>query len=232
MIERRRINVPAEPIGYDDAVREAKQLVARGEKAHATIDSTKMRLGELAHRVKPKYGEETITRFASDIGVAACTLRRCRSVFRAWNEIQAPAPKFAVAQELQSHPGRAEIIKRNPNLTKQQARKLMRGYKKSQEGAATQEEWERRDNRRRLKQLRRLANEGIREAEFVRGNVTAALREAIDPPLLETLRQAAEAWLKLVEFLEKVQRESRGDAGGRAAAGAALAEPQLCAGRG
>src|SRR5437660_1417507 len=103
----RRVRVePA--IDYDAAIAEGKQIVAQIEKSRERL----MRLGELAHRVEKRYRGETLKRFAAEIGIAACTLERCRSVYRAWqsDSKEAPAPKsFAVAQELQGHPDRFEL---------------------------------------------------------------------------------------------------------------------------
>src|SRR5262245_42978698 len=71
---------PPAAIFYDDAVEEAKKILKQ-------FDSGQMRLGELADKIEPKYGEHTLERFAADIGVAPCTLERYRSVYRAWPEI-------------------------------------------------------------------------------------------------------------------------------------------------
>ena len=73
-------------IAYDLAVREGKEIVAKRE-------ADDWRLGELADRVQPKYADRTLEKFAKAIGVAACTLERKRSVFRAWMDISEPAPK-------------------------------------------------------------------------------------------------------------------------------------------
>jgi hypothetical protein len=60
-----------------------------------------MRLGELADKLEPRYGDRTVAKFAAEIGIAACTLKRCLSVYRAWKGIEAPAPlSYAVLQEL------------------------------------------------------------------------------------------------------------------------------------
>src|SRR5437660_653857 len=109
-------------IDYDEAVREGKEIVAQTESSQG-----RLRLGELADQLQTSYGEQTLKRFAKDLGIASCTLARLRSVHRAWAEIEGPAPQFySVAQVLQAHPNRAAIVKANPQITKRQAMKLMR----------------------------------------------------------------------------------------------------------
>src|SRR5205823_3838698 len=86
-------------IDYDAAVTEGKKITQDTERGW-------MRLGELADRIEPRYDNQTLKRFAADIGIAACTLERRRSVYRAWAEApkSAPAPiSYTVAQELQTH---------------------------------------------------------------------------------------------------------------------------------
>jgi hypothetical protein len=100
--------------GYEKAVAEAKEILAKIESSRERL----MRVGELAANVEKLYGEQSLKRFAADIGMPACTLARCRSVFRAWAGKEAPAPvSFAVAQELQRHPDRFELVAENPNMT-------------------------------------------------------------------------------------------------------------------
>jgi hypothetical protein len=70
-----------------------------------------------------------VAKFAAEIGIAAFTLKRRLSVYRAWKGIEAPAPlSFAVLQELQDHPDRAEIVMEKPNLTKREARDIVRQH--------------------------------------------------------------------------------------------------------
>src|SRR4051794_10928722 len=119
-------------IDYETAIAEGKEIVSKIESSRDRL----MRLGELADEVGRGYGEGRLKRFASEIGIAACTLARCRSVFRAWPK-QAPAPKsYAVAQELQSHPNRLEIIGRNPDMTKREARQIRRRYDRERRPAS------------------------------------------------------------------------------------------------
>jgi hypothetical protein len=115
-------------IDYDDAVREGKQIIGEQKAAH----DKNMRLGELAHGVEKHYGEHALKKYAEDIG-ATChrTLGRYRSVYRAWMDApkEAAPPSFAVAQDLQDHPDRFEIVRREPNITSSAARKYMKAYR-------------------------------------------------------------------------------------------------------
>jgi hypothetical protein len=120
------------PIDYEEWVKEAQQIIAKGEE-------DQWRIAELAHLVETGYGEKKLQTFAKDIGMCPRTLERARSVWRAWAEIPEPAPKsfpFAIATALQSHPNRAKIVKNSPDLTRAQARKLMKAYKTETEAAA------------------------------------------------------------------------------------------------
>ena len=70
----------ADGLQFDDAVREAKQILARIEAEHR---QDQMRLGELADKVHTTYGGRSLPKFAKAIGIASCTLHRYRSVYRA-----------------------------------------------------------------------------------------------------------------------------------------------------
>jgi Subunit ChlI of Mg-chelatase len=103
----RRITVNLAPADLPkEGSHEGKKIVAQ---LNASRDRL-MRLGELAAGVEKQYNEEKLKQFAKDIGIPFCTLARCRSVYRAWQGKEAPAPKsYAVAQELQAHPEEAGL---------------------------------------------------------------------------------------------------------------------------
>jgi hypothetical protein len=139
-------------IPYEEAVSEGKEII---NKIEASQDR-KMRLGELADRIQPLYKDKTLAKFAKAIGIAPCTLARCRSVYRAWygedaaayearTGKKAPAPEsYSVAQELQTLPDRFEIIEENPTITKYFARgKRLKRKQKQQSGGLDGEtgEW-------------------------------------------------------------------------------------------
>jgi hypothetical protein len=197
------VQTEAEPkIDYDAAVAEAKKIIARME----TSQDRRMRLGELADQVEKSYGERKLERFAADIGMTACTLGRCRSVFRAWRTKKAPAPKsYSVAQELQTHPDRFELIRRNPNMTKHEARKIRHRLRKEQQGTAG---YLLEEQKRWFKAVVEHANAVLRAAAVldseVAPQVLQALREAIQPKLLPDLREAGKALIRFVPWFERV----------------------------
>jgi hypothetical protein len=190
-------------IDYETAVAEGKEIIAK-------IDSSRdrMRLGELADEVGRGYGEGRLERFAKEIGIAACTLARCRSVFRAWPK-EAPAPKsYAVAQELQAHPNRLEIIARKPDMTKSEARQIKRRHDRETRPAS---DHLREEAKRWFRNVVRRAGEVIRDATVADSEVSPNLRrltrEAVEPKLLPTLREAAEALIRLADYLEQLTQE-------------------------
>jgi anthranilate/para-aminobenzoate synthase component I len=202
---------PSQTINYDDAVREGKQILA-------DIDSKQdrlMRLGQLADAVETRYGEHKLKDFAKAIGIARCTLERCRSVYRAWAGNEAPAPKsYAVAQELQSHPDRFAIIRENPHLTKRAARKLRHEHRRREEAAArARDDWHREHSRRWFKSMIEHAQELIRDGELAQPEnkllepLRSSTRAAIQPELLPTLRAAGKAAIRLADFLERLAAE-------------------------
>ena len=109
-------------IDFDSAVAEAKEIIKR----QAT---DQLRLGELADRVEVKYGRGDLKKFADEIGVADCTVKRWRDTYRAW-PIGAPGRDlpYAVLRELITLPDRCEIASKNPDLTKSQAADIRRAY--------------------------------------------------------------------------------------------------------
>jgi hypothetical protein len=119
----------ANQVNYDEAVREAKHLLA-------AIDSHQWRLGELADRLEPRYGEKTLEKFAEAIGIAPCTVERYRDVYRAWKSIPAPGREsvsYSVMRELASleDDDKAKIVADNPTITKREARKIKDAHQKT-----------------------------------------------------------------------------------------------------
>ncbi len=127
---RKRAQQPDFIINYDEAVALAKQLVK-------DIKSDQMRLGELADRLQPKYGDKTLARFAKDIRVNVATVERWRSVYRKWKGKAAPGPLSAtVLKIIASHPQREklakELVKLVPEQRKRMAEIYMRDYRAGQ----------------------------------------------------------------------------------------------------
>jgi hypothetical protein len=161
-----------------------------------------MRLGELADRVEPKYGDKTLAKFAAAIGLQVATLNRCRSVYRAWKkiEIKGSSPKFALLQALQGHPKRDEII--NNIKTVREARTIMKDYRVAQ---GQEEDWRVEETRRWFGQAEKHAREGIQYGHPAKENLDSAiLRQALDEPdkLVATLRADAQGKNRLADIVE------------------------------
>lgn len=189
-------------ISFADAVSEGRDLITvmNGEERRIQL-----RLGELYARVERKYGDRTLAKFAKEIGVAACTLERYHSVFRAWEGIPAPGPvSYAVMRELQDHPQREEIVKENPKITKREAQKLKREREGKQKNNKSGN-WRLEEAKRWFRRVCSLANEVKREMERHK-EVARALREIVEPELLATLvpnlREGSAALLSLADHLE------------------------------
>lgn len=167
------------PIDYDEAVHEGQQLLQR-------IENTQLRLGEIAHRVEPRYGDQTLARFAEAIGIDPESLKRYRSVYRAWADIRAPGPilTYAVARELAGHPDREAIVAAQPAITKRQAQQKMLEYR-SLDGVARQ------------RRLLKLAREVIRETEDSDWDAGS-----LQPGVADTVRRAADALTRTADILE------------------------------
>jgi hypothetical protein len=137
---------PAPEITWEDAVAEGKRLVAEANQMIATADRNDWRLAELIDRVVTKYNENSLAKFAHDIGMAACTAKRRRTTYRNWKEILKGDPglrlslSYAVARELEKHPDRARLIKKYPEMTKRKAADLMKEYRETPE-SKIQQEW-------------------------------------------------------------------------------------------
>lgn len=106
-------------IDYDEAVRVAHELEERRQWV----------LGDLANRLKPKYGAETLQRFADDIGVHYNTLRDYRAVVRNWPETEEQnhgrPSNWSVAKELYAQEDRYELVAENPDMNSHEARVLV-----------------------------------------------------------------------------------------------------------
>jgi len=119
-------------IPYDDAVTEGKQIIK-------DMENRCWRLGDLADRVEWKYGDQTLKKFAEQIGVNPRTLLGCRTVARAWPEINRRRfISFEVAKALMAQPDREEIVQNNPGLKIKEARQIA----KERRGAGSEDEEE------------------------------------------------------------------------------------------
>ena len=206
-------SAPTDTINYDEAVHEAKGIVAKIDDA----ERGQLRLGELAHKLDKKYGDRTLAKFAAEIGVAKCTLDRYQTVYRAWEGKLAPGPistSYAVLRELQTHPDRAEIIRKNPNLTKREAHERMRELKgaaktKQEQEQEQEDEWLKHD-RKWFKDLVAVANEASRVAgvldEYTPEQLDK-LRQAVDPKLLMYVRGGGRMLFRVANRLAELLGE-------------------------
>jgi hypothetical protein len=201
-------SAPTDTIPYDDAVSEGKEILAKIEDA----ERGQLRLGELADRLEPKYGDRTLAKFAKALDIAPCTLKRYLSVYRAWKGIGAPGPQsvsYSVLRELETHPDRAQIIQDRPNLTKREAHDLMRKY----EGAAEEKQKQDQEDdwlkhsRKWFKDLVALANE-VHRAACVADECTSEqldnLLQVIDPGSLMYLHGAGRRLFNLANHLAEL----------------------------
>jgi hypothetical protein len=96
-------------IPYDDAVEKGRTIVS-------SMKNMQFELGQIADQLEPKYREETLKRYAEEIGIDYGTLKSYRTTHKAWKD--APVrPPFSVAKALNRHPRRADIIQENPDIT-------------------------------------------------------------------------------------------------------------------
>lgn len=110
-------------IKYETAVKEGKDIVQRHQR-------DQWRLGELAAEIEPKYGEQTLAKFAEAISIEYKTLKNYRTVFIAYSESAPRGADWAVARELAAQPDRAELVQRD--MTTREARELVQRRRASQ----------------------------------------------------------------------------------------------------
>jgi hypothetical protein len=85
------------------------EAVERGRYLHNISEHYQMKLGHLASKVATEYGEETLQNFADEIEVPFETLKRCRSVWRAWEKEGRHPFKYSVARALARIPEKDQI---------------------------------------------------------------------------------------------------------------------------
>ena len=110
------------PDTYEAAVEEGKRLVKQRE-------DDRMRLGALADQVTKAYGEDTLAKFAKDIGVNKSSLNTYRATFRAWHGKNQAPDNFAAMQELAAVPEREEILQKEPDMPQRKARGIAKKAK-------------------------------------------------------------------------------------------------------
>jgi hypothetical protein len=114
-------------IPYDEAV-------IKGKKIMLEIGNRQWELADLANHLEPKYGEQTLARYAIAIDVKYRTLQKLRSVARAWPQMtRARNISFGIAADLMAQADREQIVEGNPLLTQGQARTLIKDRRKELE---------------------------------------------------------------------------------------------------
>lgn len=88
-------------------------------------------LGDLAIKVSElnTYGEGKLERYARDIGVEYKTLQNYQAVAKAWEISLRRDILFSIAMVLVTHPDRVAVVARDPHMTVEEAREIMRAYK-------------------------------------------------------------------------------------------------------
>jgi hypothetical protein len=132
-------------IPFDEAVRRGKDLKTKRAALHEAEALIQWQLGELADKVEPKYGGETLAELAKELGEETASLKRNRSFYRAWKPNGATWPQsvtYSVLRELATHPDREQLLRDNPEMTVREAQALRRalnGNAESDDGSADHE---------------------------------------------------------------------------------------------
>jgi hypothetical protein len=206
---------PTDTSNYGDAVREGKEIVKRQ-------NADQMRLGQLAYMVETKHKDETLAKYAREIGIEYQTLKRYRGVYGAWVAIQqkvkgaAPPQSFEAAKELaplaKDHAeAAAKIARNNPKIASRQAKKLAQKILNGgeQDKAKDRADWWRQEQKNWLHEIGEIAKAALIQATVPRG-LTPERRQglldamdAIDDleSFLPGLEQGGEALINLAKFL-------------------------------
>jgi hypothetical protein len=189
-------------ITWEDAVAEGKRLVAEANQMIATANQNDWRLAELADQVGTQYGENRLAKFATEIGLAHCTVKRRRTTYRNWKEILKSDPglrlPYSVARELETHPEREKLIKDHPKMTKREAAALMKAHRSNPE-SEMQRWWK----DLILRMGKATADESVLDGDH------QILLDVVEASLLPTLREAGQAWIHLADSLEKLFQTNR-----------------------
>lgn len=96
----------------DDRAFTWDEAVTRATILHSYVESSQLKLGKLASLVNTRYGEHSLEQFAKDTEIPFETLKRYRSVWRAWgNQPRVPA-RYSVARALARIPDKERVFDR------------------------------------------------------------------------------------------------------------------------
>lgn len=139
-------------------------------------------------------------------------------MWNAWASISAARPEsYSVARELQSiakkegakalQPAVQAFPNYDSKITTRQARKLVREWKqKDQPPKAKGDHWTVKHTKRWFNDVVERATKAIEDGEVAKDDRVdpATISEAIEPDLLKTVRDGAQAWNDLADFLDHV----------------------------
>ena len=91
-----------EQIKYDEAVIRGKRLVE-------IIHPSEIELGMIADKLEPKYGKQTLRRYAEELPIDYNTLKGYRATYRAWKDKPSRPKNYSVAKALNKHPDKYEL---------------------------------------------------------------------------------------------------------------------------
>jgi hypothetical protein len=113
--------------------------VERCRAASASASDALWIIADEACTVTKVYGEKRLNQFALDINWpgSPSTLGRMRPVARAFPKTGARPRFLSSGQVLQTHRDRIAIVTANPNISKAEAREIMRKFRAEQAGTAT-----------------------------------------------------------------------------------------------
>jgi hypothetical protein len=94
-----------EAFTWDEAVQRAKYL-------HYSAEFNQLAMGKLASKVQTAYGKESLRAFANETGISYETIKRYRSVWRAWEKEPVRPTTYSIARALARIPDKARIVRR------------------------------------------------------------------------------------------------------------------------
>jgi hypothetical protein len=202
---------PAPEVTWEGAVAEGKRLVDEGKRLVATADQmlatadeNDWALAALADAVATRYKEKSLARFANEIGIAPCTLARRRTTYRHWKGIiqkndpgRFSSMSYTVARTLEKHPDREALVKANPGMTKREAADLMKRHLNPDDS----------EMKRWWHGLISRMNKAEKDEDYLGKDRQDLIDVIKSPVMLNRLREAGLAWIRLADCLEKLFAE-------------------------
>jgi hypothetical protein len=183
-------NVPT----WDELVAEGKAAASRIDHLEEETEKQWFILGKCSHHVETHYGQQSLAKFASEIGVCPLTLERKRSVYRAWHvEIPAPGPI-----------SKAKLLTANPSMTKAEAQKIMRQWRK--DNKAPKDELA-----RWCRELSVRLNEAAADATMIKDapdETRKILRDIVERDILTQVDKAIDQWIHFADYLHDLLEET------------------------